>query len=168
MGGRRFCYIAPVLVLICTMLLSQGLPNPIQPPPVPDSRMILEKPPWPWMQWWKFMGNPPEERRAALHRLPPESSSQILRFHLGNVVQRHRRKLSLSELKALSELSRAAEPAAFRDEAARERMLKAEEHLMKILSRPALDEVQELLPPSKSKKSTRPAMKRSHGQRLVF
>ena len=105
------------------------------------------------------MGNPPEERRAAFDRLSPERKSEIKRFHLQNVYQRYSRKLPVAELRALGELSSAVEPAAFRDDAAREKLRKAEERVMKTLSRPAMDEVLELLPPPKPEKSTRPAKK---------
>ena len=147
-----------MFALLCAILLGQGLPHTIEVPWA-DQRMVLEKPSAFWSDWWKFMSIPPQERRAAFEKLPPDHKSRIMQFHMNAVYQRYWRKLSPAEARALSELVSAVVPEAFTEHAARERLKQAEAHLSKTLSRPALDEVQELLPPSKPQKATRAARK---------
>lgn len=148
-GTRRDSAILQrVLLLIGALFLGQGLPNTIQPPRA-DERMILERPSAFSTEWRKIMAVPREKRRAALDRLPPDRRSLLLRGHLDRVFNRYKGKLPYAELVALTECSNAAVPAAFTDDVkAREKYQKAEEHLLRTLSRPALDEVQELLPTS--------------------
>ena len=118
--------------------------------------MILQKPSVLWHEWWKFIGIPPQERRAAFEKLPPEKRSLILREHLRQVRHRHHGKLPYAESRALSDFSNAAVPAAFTDDTAASAKLRlAEEHMLKALSRPVLREVQELLPPQRQAQEER-------------
>jgi hypothetical protein len=141
------------LFLICTLLLTQGLPNTIDPPRA-DKRMILTKTSTLRSEWWKFMGTPPDQRRAVFDKLPPEKQRAIVFEHLDQVRESYGHTFSQAEIDAVAKFVLAAEPAAFgNDLEAREKFRRAHEHLLKTLSPAARKEMAALFPePAKPSK----------------
>lgn len=135
-----------MLLIICAVLLRQGLPTTIDPPR-PDPRMILTKPSPDWSEWRKFMGTPPTQRRAVFDKLPPEVRRGIVFEHLSQVRKRHRHTFTQAEIDAIAQFVYAAEPPAFGpDEHARENFRLAYEHLLKTLSPAARKDMEALFP----------------------
>ena len=144
-----------MLVPICALLLTQGLPNTIDPPRA-DPRMILTQPSKPRMEYVRFLRVPHDERRASFDRRSPQSRSAIMREHLDHVIRKCLGMLTHAEHEALSDVWQAATPEAYRgDEKARAELDSAEEHMRKTLRSSVLKDVQELLSAvaSKSRRS---------------